>query len=271
MANDTRKTGFTLPQLPPKESLELADRLCRKSKRRSGVPVRKIFLRVEDLEGTHSESSLRVLQGAGREGGAVSVKLYLSILLLATKEPHEVKGITNEAWARILGLEDPAGKGKRRIGSAIKKLEKHGLIKKSRNNSIILCHESGGSRPYTRPIGVKNKSTFKDYYFQIDLRFWKYGYIQAISSAALTTYLIILAESKNGANDVWFTSTNFQERYKFSANIRTNGSKELRDLGLIKIKAAPLDTHGEYRDSLYKKSRRNLYTITSFDELDKLA
>lgn len=258
----------TRPPLSPSNtsplSLQVADSIRTKSKRRDGVPLPKSFLRIDNSEET---PALRKLQGSGREGGALSVKLYISIIMVATAYPYTVENITAEAWAKLLDLRNPESTGRERIYKALKKLEENrliGIIKKPGQPPTIELknHLTGGS--YTSPQNAYLKEKKEsNYYFKIDEEFWTNGYIQQLSSPALSFYLILLAESGNKNKEVWFNSDNFQKRYKFSPAVRTKGAKQLEEIGLIKVRSEPIDRSGKKEDSIYKKERRKIYTLIS--------
>lgn len=248
-------------------SLNVAASVIRKSKRVHGVPVQKTFVRLED---PNQIPKLRTLQGQGRGGGGLAVKLYLSIILLATAPPYTVEDIKAEAWANLLDLNDSKTTGARRVRAALQKLENQKLISLIRFNSkppIIKLLDPTTGGDYTPPSqkyinsGKKAKDNPENFYFQVDKNLWKYGYIQQLSSPALTFYLILVAESKNGSEKVWFNSTNFTERYKFSPNVRTKATKELQEIGLLEVKAAPIDMSGKSEGSLYKLQRRKIYSL----------
>ncbi|WP_237218813.1 hypothetical protein [Rothia nasimurium] len=245
-------------------SLEIAQSIRKKSKRKNGVPLPKSFLRTEHPD---EIPALRKLQGAGRGGGSLSVKLYISIIMLATKYPYTVEDITAEAWAKLLDLKNPGTTGRERIYKALNKLEENRLIKVTRYPGKppkieLKNHLSGGDYITPQDSYLKEKVE-SNYYFKIDEEFWTNGYIQQLSSPALSFYLILLAESGNKNREVWFTSNNFQERYKFSSAVRTQGSKQLEEIGLVKVRSEPIDRSGKKEESIYKKERRKIYTLIS--------
>jgi hypothetical protein len=99
----------------------------------------------------------------------VRLKLFLSILLVSKWPPHRT-AYPCQSWAELLGLEDPAGNGARRIADAISWLERHDLLAVERRPGwpMILTpmNESMNGEPYRRPWDDD------DLYRQVPVSFW---------------------------------------------------------------------------------------------------
>src|SRR5438105_14580965 len=116
-----------------KEPSEAAFRLARRmSERLNGRSARVRFGFVRRGEGGGIPPLARVLRG-GR-GGEVRLKLLLSVLWAAGggDERHATGAWPARAWAQMLDLPDPEGKGQRRIQEAIHWLEGKALIRAER-------------------------------------------------------------------------------------------------------------------------------------------
>ena len=174
----------------------------------------------------------------------------------------------------MLDLEDPEGKGARRIKMAMRTLADAKLIKVTEQpgfpNLITLRDESGSGKPYELPstaytFAKKNKaaatSLAANMYFKVPQQLWRDGYIQSLSGPALVMLLILLAEKGGEGQRVWFSTTEFPSRYNISAKTRATGTKELEAYGLLRVEAEALA--GNPRSSTFDmKRRRKVYRLT---------
>lgn len=212
----------------------------------SGAPIRTSFV----VSHTGQETSLSKLLGSGGgRGGHVRIKLYLSLLWVAAREPYSTSRPAR-FWAALIGLEDPEGKGARRIRSALGDLKRANLVTVKRHggnaSEILLLNETGSGKPYTVPgltgIGSTPDSTTKaERYFRVPESFWTYGWVEKLSSPAITMLLILLAEGAHNGRASWFSAGASSKRYGISASTRKTGLNELVRLGLVEVDTtAPL-------------------------------
>jgi hypothetical protein len=206
----------------------------------------------------------------GGRGGQVRLKLTLSFLWFQTHGSEAVPlEYPAQAWADLLGLEQPQGAGGRRINEALRWLERHNFIKVEARpgygNRITVLNETGKGTDYTPPGRAANllrdtAQAKEHFYVQLPAEVWTNGYMATFSGAGLAFYLILLDQYGPGKisdpSPVWFSPKVFKERYALSDDTRTKGMKELRDLGLITISRQPINP-----DDFDIERIRNTYTL----------
>lgn len=267
---------------PPAEMLEAkkaAEDLASRAGRRGFLIVRRSFVQLFDDDNHRAEAPLKAIVSR-RGGGGVPLKLYLGLLWLCSSEPFTSE-IRAARWAGLLGLPDPQGQGKRRVAEALTLLSKLNLVVKHERpggvSVIELLDESGGlnrkgeARHYTRPYDAAQaaKSTrrvrgsrYSNWYFKIPAKLWTdKAEIQQMSTSALTMLLAYLSEAKPNQPDVWWSTSAFENRYGLSPAMRTRGTNELVERGLLSVQKAPVGTPGKRR-SFAPERVRNVYKPT---------
>lgn len=253
----------------PGWSLEAARELDEMSARRRAIPVRKIFVRSD----TDTAPPLSRLYQAGGRGGLVAIQLYLGLVWVCSAPPYRTNR-PGRSWAMLLGLEDPEGKGVRRIAAASKALQRARLIsvtyEPGRGNTTTILDESGNGDDYLLPSTQYIKAApgprgeeqrRRNTYLKIPTQLWTRGEIQSLSGPGLVMLLILLAEDSGpGGDPVWFSTTAFPARYRISHKTRAAGTKELQDRGLLDVERQALpDVPG----TVFTRRRyRNLYRLT---------
>lgn len=260
------------PQNVSKDSLTAARELAESSRRRIDTPVRKSFVRPMSESGGPVAPLAQIYSG-GRSG-IVAVKLYLALLWRCSAPPYSTDKPAR-AWATLLDLEDPRGKGARRIKNAMKALADARLITLAEQagypNITTLLDESGSGRSYELPSTAYNfakrnsASTGRlaeNMYFKVSPRLWSEGYIQSMSGPALVMLLILLAEQAGAGTKVWFSTEEFPRRYNISHKTRAAGTRELRESGLLTVEAESLAANP--RSSTFdSQRRRKVYRLTA--------
>lgn len=219
--------------------------------RQAAAPIRLAFM--IDEHNTGLPPVVRLLRG-GR-GGEVRLKLFLSMLWLAPRRTRREMPFRSSFWAELLDLDDPSGRGARRIGEAISWLEQQHFISAIRRPGyapqVTLLDERGGGVKYEHPPGS---------YIKLPAEFWTRRWIQDLSGAALALFLVVLAELyRYGPRlSFWVAPKVARAAYGLSADTWTKASGELSDLGLVHIGRAKL--RGAHVDILKK---RNTYRLAS--------
>lgn len=228
--------------------------------RRKNIPVRKAFIR--DDSGETPFQKLYV----GGKSGALVVKLYLLMIGRASKPPFEIIDTPASGWARALGLQDPRGKGARKIKNALKKLEELQFIEllsvPGKPSIIRLLSESGTGESYETPSRYfyeKQKVGESPVYFKISGKLLIEGEFQQLSGAGLAMLLVLAAEEAY-KKPVWFATEEFPKRYGISAATRAKGTKELLEHGLLRISKRYLDERGR-SVSMRTQRKRNIYRL----------
>lgn len=233
---------------------QLHDRLDRKS-----VAVRSSFISSMDPETLPPLTSLI----RGGRGGEVKLKLLLSMLWVAVKEPYDVSQ-SARVWAELIGLEDPEGKGAARVNAAVRRLTEAGYLHAEKSpglpHRLYLQEETGARKPYTHPGAYWEKgrrSPDSPRYTQIPVELWLNGWIAKLTAPGLSMLLILLeqARGKNFAG-IWFSPSVAAKRYGLSEVTRRKGWEELQSLGIISVGQAPVG-----RGTLNTTRRRNTYTV----------
>lgn len=237
------------PLRPSPDALAAAESLSRRNHNRV-AQVRRLFIERPDVS---RPTPLAEFLRGGR-GGQVRLKVYLSILWLAAAPPHDVS-YPSRAWATLLDLEDPAGRGARRVNEAVKWLEARDYVSVETQpgypNRITLRSETGTGKKYSIPGAVFNKARSKGAdddellghrYVQLRPEFWTSGWMAVLTAPAVAMYLVLLVEQSSqpeGAK-LWFSPEMASKRYSISDDSRSKGLDELRRAGLIETLRKPV-------------------------------
>lgn len=231
---------------------------------RETVPVRAAFIAAPTPV---SPPPLTKLLRGGR-GGEVKVKLLLSMIWVAVAEPYNVS-IPARAWATLLGLEDPEGRGAARINAATRRLVEAGYLKADKrpgqSSQLYLQNELGNGEPYTHPgaaweaVRAADPRTRRNTprYLRIPVEIWTHGWIAALGGPALSMLLILLEAARGREPEsIWFAPSVAAARYGLNEATRKKGIDELEKYGLVTVDQAAV-----VRDALSSKRRRNTYTV----------
>lgn len=258
---------------PSAETLEIARLIKDRLGRRDRAPVRTAFVGAHDVAGAPGLTPplARILRG-GR-GGEVRLKLELSFLWFAANPPHDL-AYPARAWALLLGLEDPEGRGTRRVRQAIGALAAAGLVsvqpRAGQPNRIVLLDEGGTGAPYVLPGEAYSKSRgsgqeWRHRYVQLPDTLWTSGWMATLSGAAVAMLLVLyveLGQNNPRSTDLWFSPARADKLYGLSEDTRSKGLRELRAAGLISARKRSAS-----RNALDFRRLRNTYRL----EIDKFA
>jgi hypothetical protein len=271
-----------LNQVPPSAtdaSLDAASYIDSSSRRRDSAPIRKSFVRRVGAGPASSERPPLAQLFSGGRGGRVAILLYLAIIWRCSSEPYSTDKPAR-AWATLLDLEDPEGRGARRIAEAAKALQAARLVTLTPQpgfpNRITLLEESGEGRKYTLPStaystakakGVHGTDLERHTYFKIAPEAWTEGHLQSLSGPAIALLLILLAERGGEGKPVWFSTDAFADRYRISHKSRAEGTKELERRGLLRVGRESLADNP--RSTVYDTKRyRNIYHLPPLFQTD---
>lgn len=214
---------------PTTEALAAMVHIVSSSRRTTGLQLPHAFLRES---GKAAVPPLARLIRGGR-GGEVRTKLYLTACVVASGSPYTYKRATPaRAWAELLNLDDPAGKGARRVSDAFAWLDRNKYLKadlhRGRPPSFELLSQDLQGDPFTKPS--------RDY-VSVPLGLWSSHWISAVSGAELGVMLAILDgpgdDEKNGAPR--FLTEEQKERYGFSADSWTRATRQLQHIGVLEV------------------------------------
>lgn len=239
-------------QEPSEQALERLRWLVNRAQRKTGVPLAETFVR--RLKEDEPPPLLAQLLTGGR-GGEVRLKLYLSIVLLATKAPHDIPAVPARVWAEALDLSDPDRNGARRVGDAISWLEDHRLIESERRRGtpgkVRLLSQDGSGGTYSRPVSPRGIRA----YFRLPVGLWEFGWINRLSGTA-TGMLVIFLDMQSGRNGPqWLAPSVAKRQYGLSPDTWAKGRRELEAYSLLKVDRISQGAIFDY------KRMRNAYRI----------
>ena len=219
---------------------------AKRAKRTGNVAFPPDFVRRAD-DDTESVTPLARLVQGGR-GGAVRLKVYLCITMMATRAPHNIRNPpTPMTWARLLAL--PVDSGRRRVNSNLTWLEKNGFItlqpRTAAPSAITLLSASGDGGAYTRPISR---------YVGMPIELWTQGWLIDLSPTALAL-LLVLKELQGGHQIPRYVTRHRRDAYCLSPDTWTRATKELEHHELLEVSRTPQGSDFDYR------RLRNTYRI----------
>lgn len=206
-----------------------------KAKRTGNVPLPPSL--VITGPGGEDPPLTKLIQG-GR-GGEVRLKLYLTMIMMATRQPYDLKNpLTPRAWAATLAL-DP-GTGPRRISAALKWLDQNGFIERTRR--------SGAPAAITLRNPAAINGAFEPRpgrYIGIPATLWSNGWILELSAIALALLLVLLDHQYGNAKHSYVTKQK-KASYGLSQDTWTRARAELETYDLIDVKREPLGGDHDY-------------------------
>jgi len=220
---------------PPEATLELATEMAERVYHRT-AQVRRGFIARASLD--NEPPPLAQILRSGR-GSSTRLRLYLSLLWIAAGDPHTVSG-SAQAWATLLGLQDPAGKGARQVRSGFQWLAAHNLMVIEANpgvgSTVTLLSDLGTGEPYSVPGVAISKDRQPDqpadrqhFYVKLPAACWTKGWLHVLSGPAVAMLLVLL-DAQAGRppdHDLWFSHRVADERYTISEETRGRGFAEL--------------------------------------------
>lgn len=242
--------------------------------RNRAAPLRRAFCARVPPDGDSRPPPLAQLVGgrSGR-GGDVSLKLYLSIVWFASADDHAVSK-PSRSWAQLLDLEDPEGRGARRVANALRKLESLHLVEIDRRpgdtSRVTLLRDDGSGAAYEYPArtierlrGTDGDTAEMDrhYFFRLSASFWTDGWVADLTAAETACLLALGQEyrdNRGGPSDRrWISPQRWVDKYALSESTRSKGFQSLRSKDLVWIGRRPVD------ESVFDRRRmRNTYSLT---------
>jgi hypothetical protein len=166
--------------------------------------------------------------------GEVPMKVYLTLVMLTRKPPHELFSVKpDHYWAELLGYEelndaDPIpGNGTRRIKRAMTALEKAGP-----GGTGLISRTA--IRGHGVKIGVVHPPGEWAPWISIPLELWSRGWVNVMSARALFVYLCLrLVLAGKPDNEGTQVSSWDRERFAIKEDTWQRGIKELEALNLV--------------------------------------
>jgi hypothetical protein len=249
-------------------TLELLGRANRRARERH-TTIRHGFIGWDQQAGDgRAEAPPLALLLRATKGGAVRLRFYLAVLWQAGggDERHSVRWPAR-AWAELLDLPDPEGRGDRRIRDAVRVLENAGLLTANRRPGepieLELRREDGTRVQYRHPgeVAREAKQAGEDvdrseWFVQLPPAFWTQGWAIVLSAPGLAMLLALLVVTENGSREgEWISPSQARSRFALSEDTWTRGVAELRRHGLLETRKKPVSQDFGWRRV------RNTYTL----------
>jgi hypothetical protein len=205
-----------------------------KSGRRSSVQLPEEFARIQTAADRDTELSRLFAQGE------VAMKLYLTLVMLTRKPPHELfRVVPDHYWAELLGYEelndaDPIpGSGTRRLKRAMKVLATEESDRPAR---IVRTLVSGrGAKIQVIHPSVPTRAPW----LGIPISLWSRGWINVMSARALFVYLLLrLVLAGRPDNQGAHISKWDRDRFAMKEDTWQRGIKELEALRVVRSEMA---------------------------------
>lgn len=264
------------PAAVPDEGVLKLARAAAERVRNRETTIRHGFIRLpRDRE--HAEDDrppLAMLLRGSR--GAMRLKLYLAVLWLAgggeTKKGHAVT-FPARAYAELLGLDDPAGNGQRRVREGLASFAEAGLLtlraRPGHPKTVALLREDASGERYDRPgdhfknvadgeqAASAEASKASDHQFvRLGPEFWTQGWAQVLSAPAVAVLLAMLVVTRSGREPNQWLSLSERRLYGLSDDTWTRGTAELVGYGILAVRRAPVS-----KDVFGWKRMRNTYSL----------
>lgn len=210
---------------------------ARRMRTRKAAPVRRDFLRSADAT---PPPLVRLLRG-GR-GGGVRLKLYLTMLWIAAKEPYDTR-FAARGWAELLDLAEPDTNGLRRVSDAIAWLRENAFVTvttQSGHEPTVFLLDDGGSGAAYKPPGAVG-----EVYIKVPTAFWANGWIACLSARAVAMLLVLIDQEQlrvaQHRKTVWVAPDVARSIYVLSADTWTRGIQELKYHGIVSVGRQPVN------------------------------
>lgn len=201
-------------------ALDVLRSAVERSRRQSTVQLLIDFVRDPAEEPT----PLKLIGSDGR-GQGLRLKLYLSMTMLATKEPYHLRPYPASAYAMMLALDNPESQGARRINQAQRWLRDEGFIQRV---------ENGTHPPHITLLPLPKRGDWGGRWITLPIGLWSNGWIQVMSGRALTIY-VVLRELTGGRPNGATADGRRKRQYGLSDETWARGSSDLEELGLAHV------------------------------------
>ena len=207
--------------------------LVAKSQRKA-LPIRRSFVQ----QGDQAQPQPGPLATMVKRKDRVALDLYLTAVLMAAGEPHEVV-LDARVWARALGLNGKSSA--QTISRAWRRLEAMNLVRRRRSRRLVavrILKEDGRGDEYSFP------STTNDPYLKVPLSYWTEG-VMTNSTLGMKAMMLVVASLKDWSA---LPENKVPKWYGISEDTAWRGLKGLKRKGLLEqrkqYKDAPLAPAG---------------------------
>ena len=148
--------------------------------------------------------------------------MYLTLAMLATREPRHVRPYPAATYARMLDLDDPDGQGPRRVNQAQRWLRDAGYIQRI---------ENGTHPPLITVLPVAAQEDWGGRWITVPIELWSNGGIHVLSGRALAVY-VVLRDLTGGRSGGATADGRRKRQYGLSDETWARGVRELQAQGL---------------------------------------
>lgn len=238
------------PDSVSRESLERLEKAVDRAKRKKSVQLPRGFV-YRDQHDNASTPLSELLQNKGD----LRVKVFLTALMMATREPHNLKLPASE-MAVLLGLEDPQGKGRRRVQDTYRALATANMIAKvdspGRTSELTVLNPDGSNEEW-------NSRELQHPYLSLPIELWKNGWIIKLSGRSIALFAVLRDLTASRPNDSGWADGIRKRSYGLSKDTWRRASAELKEEDLLDITREPHTVAGERRlRNVYKLKNETL-------------
>jgi hypothetical protein len=231
----------------PTQADFLLTKAVERSKRSSGIQLLPEFVKALNA-GEHAPVGLML---RGGRGGEVRLKLYLTMVLVATRSPHEIREVPARVWAEMLGLDDPEVLGARRVSDALDWLNKKKFIqltsKRGTPPTVRLLSAAGDGTDFARGRGQ---------YLRVPLGIWEHKWIVLLSGRELALLLVLLdLQGGRDKSNPPSLPGELRRRSGLSDDTWARATAELKARSLLTVKKKP------HEGPFVMKRLRNTYWV----------
>jgi hypothetical protein len=163
------------------------------------------------------------------------LKLYLTMVLVATRAPHIIRETPARVWAEMLGLDEPNVLGSRRVSDALDWLNKKAFIeltsKRGTPPTVRLLSATGDGTDFARGRGQ---------YLRVPLGLWEHKWIVLLSGRELALLLVLLdLQGGRDQSDPPSLPGELRRRSGLSDDTWTRATSELQKRGLLTVAKKP--------------------------------
>lgn len=206
-------------------------------------PSRTRYTSERESEAVGRTPLSRLLGAGGGRGGGTRLKLYLTLLWTAKKEPYDVR-YPPATLAYLIGLPDPLGTGGRTVERNLKWLARAAFLADNPGGRRLILDDTGRGNGYVTPYqasrACKDADPERDFHysFKVPHDFWTTGLIAELNAVEISCLLIFLDELRRrrgsaSAEPIWFAEQEWKRRYGLSDDTRQRGFRGLINHGVV--------------------------------------
>lgn len=180
------------------------------------------------IQSSGSTPASRLLED--RRGGMVSLRLYLTFVMQATRQPYELPHRQTSTLGRMLALDEQTAQ--RRAGGAVRRLRSAKLLdvrEAPKGKKVVLLRPDGSGAEWVTPATQGR-------YISIPATMWRNGWILRLNARQLVVLLALIELAGGTKDDEGVVNPgNRKRQYGVSDDTWTRAVWELKELGFVRI------------------------------------